>query len=114
MAAPKRGAATGCDNNEMAPHKPPSHAHQGAWPALPLGNPSWPNAKPTRTRTEMPMDRLITATVIGRSQARSSALLHAAWITISEPAATATGIKSQFILRSSPHRDSCARLVNAD
>ena len=37
MAAPKRGAATGCDNNEMAPHKPPSHAHQGAWPALPLG-----------------------------------------------------------------------------
>jgi hypothetical protein len=46
----------------------------------------------------MPIERLITATVIGRSQTRSSALLHAAWITISEPAATATGIKSQFIV----------------
>src|SRR5690242_17452920 len=102
MAAPRRGAARGCDNNEIAPHTPPSHAHQGACPALPLGNPSWPSAKPMRTSTEMPIDKLITATVIGRSQLRSNALLQAAWITIREPAATATGIKNQLILRSSP------------
>jgi hypothetical protein len=48
----------------------------------------------------MPIERLITATVSGRSQARSSALLQAAWITISEPAATAIGINSHLMLPS--------------
>jgi hypothetical protein len=38
----------------------------------------------------------MTPTVIGRSQVLSNALLQAAWITIRDPAAIATGINSHL------------------